>query len=81
MVPCDAARVFRACGIASARRALSTLKTHAELATDGHFIVYCSAPDYGQGTNTVMSQIAAEALGVSREHVEIINADTGAGTE
>ena len=52
------------------------VETHAELALDGHFIVYCSAPDYGQGTNTVMSQIAAETLGVSRERVEIINADT-----
>jgi CO/xanthine dehydrogenase Mo-binding subunit len=52
------------------------VETHAELATDGHFIVYCSAPDYGQGTNTVMSQIAADALGVSRDRVEIVNADT-----
>jgi len=52
------------------------VETHAELATDGHFIVYCSAPDYGQGTNTVMSQIAADALGVNRDRVEIVNADT-----
>ncbi|RPI93261.1 MAG: xanthine dehydrogenase family protein molybdopterin-binding subunit [Chloroflexi bacterium] len=52
------------------------VETHAELALDGHFIVYCSAPDYGQGTNTVMSQIAAEALGVTRDRVEIVNADT-----
>jgi CO/xanthine dehydrogenase Mo-binding subunit len=35
-----------------------------------------SAPDYGQGTNTVMSQLAAEALGVPRERIELINADT-----
>ncbi len=53
------------------------VETHAELATDGHFVVYCSAPDYGQGTNTVMSQIAAEAFGVGRDRVEIVNADTG----
>ncbi len=52
------------------------IEAHAELAADGHFIVYCSAPDYGQGTNTVMSQIAAEAFGVKRERVEIVNADT-----
>ncbi len=52
------------------------IETHAELATDGHFVVYCSAPDYGQGTNTTMSQMAAEAFGVSREQIEIINADT-----
>ncbi|HTO99868.1 MAG TPA: xanthine dehydrogenase family protein molybdopterin-binding subunit [Anaerolineales bacterium] len=48
----------------------------AELARDGHFIVYCSAPDYGQGISTVMSQIAADAFGVSRHRVEIVNADT-----
>ena len=52
------------------------VETHAELAMDGHFIVYCSAPDYGQGTNTVMSQIAADAFGVDRDRVEIVNADT-----
>ena len=33
----------------------------AELAGDGHPIVYCSAPEYGQGISTVISQIAAEA--------------------
>jgi CO/xanthine dehydrogenase Mo-binding subunit len=52
------------------------VEAHAELAGDGHFSVYCSAPDYGQGTNTVMSQVAAEAFGVSRAQVEIVNADT-----
>jgi CO/xanthine dehydrogenase Mo-binding subunit len=54
-----------------------SIETHAELAQDGHFVVYCSAPDYGQGTNTVMSQIAADTFGVARDSVEIINADTG----
>jgi aldehyde oxidoreductase len=52
------------------------VETHAELASDGHFIVYCSAPDYGQGSNTTMSQIAADAFGVEREQIEIVNADT-----
>jgi CO/xanthine dehydrogenase Mo-binding subunit len=52
------------------------IAAHAELAQDGHFIVYCSAPDYGQGTNTVMSQMAAETLGLPREEIELINADT-----
>jgi aldehyde oxidoreductase len=52
------------------------VETRAELARDGHFIVYCSAPDYGQGISTVMSQLAAEGLGVSRERIELVNADT-----
>ncbi|GAB4474070.1 MAG: molybdopterin-dependent oxidoreductase [Anaerolineales bacterium] len=52
------------------------IEAHAELALDGRVIIYCSAPDYGQGTNTVMSQIAADSIGLSREQVQIINADT-----
>ncbi len=52
------------------------IEAHAELAPDGHFIVYCSAPEYGQGIETVMSQIAADAFGVGRGQIEIINADT-----
>jgi CO/xanthine dehydrogenase Mo-binding subunit len=55
-----------------------TLRVEAqvELVPDGHFVVYCSAPDYGQGTNTVMEQLAAETLSVPRDQVELINADT-----
>jgi aldehyde oxidoreductase len=52
------------------------VETHAELAPDGHLVVYCSAPDYGQGINTVMMQLAAETFGVSREQIELVNADT-----
>ena len=52
------------------------IEAHAELAQDGRFVVYCSAPDYGQGSNTTMAQMAAEALGVPRGRVELVNADT-----
>ncbi|MGB9641165.1 MAG: molybdopterin-dependent oxidoreductase, partial [Anaerolineales bacterium] len=52
------------------------IEAHAELARDGHFVIYASAPDYGQGTQTAISQIAAESLGVDRKLVEFINADT-----
>jgi aldehyde oxidoreductase len=52
------------------------VEAHAELAGDGHFVVYCSAADYGQGIGTVMAQIAAETLGVPRDRVELVNADT-----
>ena len=53
------------------------IETHAELALDGHFKIYCSAPDYGQGIGTVMTQLAAEVLGVPCERIELVNADTG----
>ena len=52
------------------------VETQAELACDGHFIVYCSAPDYGQGIGTVMQQLAAEGFGISRDRIEVVNADT-----
>lgn len=48
----------------------------AELGLDGRFVVYCSAPDYGQGIATVIAQLAAETLGVSRDAVHLVNADT-----
>ena len=52
------------------------VEAQAELARDGRFVIYCSAPDYGQGTNTMLSQTAAEALGVDRAQIELVNADT-----
>jgi CO/xanthine dehydrogenase Mo-binding subunit len=52
------------------------IEAHAEITPDGHFIVYCSAPDYGQGIGTVMLQLAAETLGVPRDHIRLVNADT-----
>ncbi len=52
------------------------IEAHAELASDGHFVLYLAAPDYGQGTSTVMAQLGAETLGVERDLVEIVNGDT-----
>lgn len=52
------------------------IEAHAELSQDGHFIIYCSAPDYGQGTSTTMAQLGAETLGVSRDQIQMVNADT-----
>lgn len=52
------------------------IEAHAELAPDGRFVVYCSAPDYGQGIGTVMLQLAAETLGIPRDHIDLVNADT-----
>jgi CO/xanthine dehydrogenase Mo-binding subunit len=52
------------------------IHAHAELAQDGHFVIYCSAPEYGQGIATVMVQLGADVLGVPRERIELVNADT-----
>jgi CO/xanthine dehydrogenase Mo-binding subunit/aerobic-type carbon monoxide dehydrogenase small subunit (CoxS/CutS family) len=52
------------------------IEARAELTEDGQFVVYCSAPDYGQGTNTTMAQMAAEALELPRDQIQVVNADT-----
>ena len=55
-----------------------SLKVEAwsEISPSGELIIYCSAPDYGQGSSTAMSQMAAEVLGVSRDALKVVNADT-----
>jgi aldehyde oxidoreductase len=53
-----------------------TSEAHAELGLDGGLTCYFSAPDYGQGTTTVMAQLAAEALGLPRDCLAMVNGDT-----
>ncbi len=43
---------------------------------DGNVRVLSSMTEMGQGTNTILTQIAAEALGISYEQVEICRPDT-----
>jgi CO/xanthine dehydrogenase Mo-binding subunit len=47
--------------------------------TSGSFVVSLSATDLGQGLRTVISQIAAEALGVELDQIVIDTADTDTG--
>lgn len=53
-----------------------TCEAHAELGLDGEITFFFAAPDYGQGTATVMAQLAAEAIGLPRDHLRLVNADT-----
>jgi len=48
--------------------------------TEGGVTLHCSAVDIGQGSNTVMAQMAAEALGIHFEDVHIQSHDTELGT-
>jgi 4-hydroxybenzoyl-CoA reductase subunit alpha len=43
---------------------------------DGGVVVYTGASDIGQGSDTMVAQIAAEVLGCSMERVKVIAADT-----
>src|SRR5438309_9837583 len=46
------------------------------LYSDGSCGVYCGTVDMGQGSDTVMAQIAAEVLGLEAEDILVIHPDT-----
>jgi CO/xanthine dehydrogenase Mo-binding subunit len=48
----------------------------AEATIDGKVQVLAASTEIGQGTNTIFSQIAAEALGVDVDDIEIVQPDT-----
>ena len=43
---------------------------------DGGVVVYTGASDIGQGSDTMVTQIVAEVLGVSLQRVKVVTADT-----
>jgi CO/xanthine dehydrogenase Mo-binding subunit len=49
-----------------------------EAKPDGTVCLLTSSTEIGQGTNTILCQIAAEALGISYDRIEIAKPDTGA---
>jgi CO/xanthine dehydrogenase Mo-binding subunit len=48
----------------------------AEATPDGHVRILAASTEIGQGTNTIFSQIAAEALGVENDIIEVAQPDT-----
>jgi CO/xanthine dehydrogenase Mo-binding subunit len=61
----------------SGERRLNSL-VHVELMPDGWPQILVSSTEFGQGTNTILCQVAAEALQVPYEHVAIARPDTQA---
>jgi len=59
----------------SGERYLNSL-VGVEADAEGHVRVLVSSAEFGQGTNTVLCQIAAEALGLPYESVAIAQPDT-----
>jgi CO/xanthine dehydrogenase Mo-binding subunit len=49
----------------------------AEATAEGKVRVLAASTEIGQGTNTIFSQIAAEALGLDFESIEVVQPDTG----
>ncbi len=48
----------------------------ARMEADGHVTLYVSSTEVGQGARTVFSQIVAEELGMTVDHVKVIGGDT-----
>lgn len=48
-----------------------------DVTDDGTVMVYSGVCDMGQGSDTILCQIAAEELGIAYEDVDIVSADTG----
>jgi aldehyde oxidoreductase len=46
------------------------------IAPDGRITLYCGAVDIGQGSNTILTQIAADALGVPASDIDLVMGDT-----
>jgi CO/xanthine dehydrogenase Mo-binding subunit len=49
----------------------------AEATSEGQVKILAASTEIGQGTNTIFSQIASEALGVDFDAIEIVQPDTG----
>ena len=48
----------------------------AEATADGHVRLLAASTEIGQGTNTIFTQIAADALGVDCDLIEVAQPDT-----
>jgi len=49
----------------------------AEATAEGTVRIFAASTEIGQGTNTIFSQIASEALGLDFDSIEIVQPDTG----
>ncbi len=49
---------------------------HVGIAKDGTVTLYSGAQDIGQGTNTTMTQVAADGLGIRMDKVKLVWGDT-----
>jgi CO/xanthine dehydrogenase Mo-binding subunit len=49
----------------------------AEATAEGKVRILAASTEIGQGTNTIFTQIASEALGIDFESIEIVQPDTG----
>jgi aldehyde oxidoreductase len=78
----NSARVKRGAGIACSWYGIgnTSLSNPSEvkigISADGRITLYCGAVDIGQGSNTILTQIAADALGVAATDIALVMGDT-----
>lgn len=70
------ATFFHGCGFTGSGEKYLASKVGVRSTADGKLQVLAASTEIGQGTNTIFSQIAATALGVSVEAVEVFQPDT-----
>lgn len=70
------ATFFHGCGFTGSGERFLASKVGIRTTAEGKIQVLAASTEIGQGTNTVFSQIAAHALGVSDEIVEVFQPDT-----
>ncbi len=70
------ASFFHGCGFTGSGEKYLASKVGVRSTADGKVQVLAASTEIGQGTNTVFSQIAGNALGVSDEIVEVFQPDT-----
>lgn len=49
---------------------------HVKLDMDGRIVVFSGASDIGQGSDTMLAQVAAEVLGLPMDFIQVVTADT-----
>lgn len=70
------ATFFHGCGFTGSGEKYLASKVGMRTTSDGKVQVLAASTEIGQGTNTIFSQIAADALNVSVESVEVFQPDT-----
>jgi CO/xanthine dehydrogenase Mo-binding subunit len=65
-------------GVACTIKDVSTslYEAEVEVGSDGEFLISANAPEIGGGARTVLSQIAADVLGVTMDSIRLAPADT-----
>ncbi len=72
------ATFFHGSGFTGSGESYLASVVHAEATAEGRVVVLAASTEIGQGTNTIFSQVASDALGLPYEWVDVAQPDTAA---